>query len=82
MNPNRRKLVAALVIVAVAVVSACWRTGSGPSVLDVTTYSNALEDCRDQSDARAADDQCRATQRAAWCARFPTQHNCDGGLEQ
>jgi hypothetical protein len=81
---NRRKLVPLLLVLAVAAVAAvgACRTGTGPSVLDVTVYSNAEDDCVRDHDARASTDECRAVQRAAWCARFPSQPNCDGGTDQ
>ncbi len=81
---NRRKLVPTLIVLVVAAVSvaAACRNGAGPSALDVSVYGDAQKDCVDDHDARPTTDACRALQRAAWCARFPSQPNCDGGTDQ
>jgi hypothetical protein len=82
MKLNRLKVIPALILAVVAVLAVCCRNMTGPSVLDVSAYGESLETCRQQADARAADDTCRAARRSEFCARWPNEPNCDGGIEQ
>jgi hypothetical protein len=54
-----------------------------PTMVQVGTYGEELQQCIADNDARAATDECRAEKRAAWCARFPNEENCpkDAGAE-
>jgi hypothetical protein len=57
--------------------------GAGtPQPADLAAYERAQMACVDDNDARATIDDCRAATRAKWCARFPSEVNCDGGPEQ
>ena len=74
--------VSACILVPFA-LSDCAPSPNAPTAVDVADYSMALYDCVDRADARPAADSCRSTERAAFCAKWPSMPNCspDGGRD-
>jgi hypothetical protein len=62
-------------------LSDCGAASQLPTLVDVESYSAALDECVQEADARAQADACRAEKRAQLCRMFPGLDRCDGGAE-
>jgi hypothetical protein len=89
VSPLARALAAVAIAMGVAAaataialsLNGCGAAANLPTLVDVESYSAALDECVQAADARPQADACRAQKRAQLCQSFPAVAGCDGGVE-